>query len=87
MENQYFKQALGNMVASVAYVDAVRHLYDIGYSVPEIQKNLSFPASIEQIEKTIADYEAEKKNPESQFEYVQRMDEYGRRSFVKVRKE
>lgn len=86
MENKYFKQALASMTASVAYIDAVRHLYDKGYSVSEIKRNLSYPASEEQIEKAIDDYKNELANGENQYEFVQKTDEYGRKSFVRVKK-
>lgn len=87
MENKYFQEALSAMVEKAAYVDAVRHLYDIGYSVTEIHENIGYPVSIEKIEKVIQDYEAEKNSPDSQYKFVQRTDELGRRSFIRVKKD
>ncbi len=85
-ENQYFKEALSNFTSEVAYAGAVRHLYDLGYSVEEIRKNLSYPASCEQIRRVIADYEEKKNNPEKDYDFVQDVDEYGRKSYRKVKK-
>lgn len=85
-QNQYFKNALAAFTADTAYVSAVRHLYDAGLSVEQIQKQLTFPATKEQIEHAIQDYEEEKKRPEAAYTYVQETNAYGRRSFRKVKK-
>lgn len=87
MENKYFKEALASMAAGVAYVDAVKHLHDKGYSVEDIKKNLDYPATTETIENVIKDYEAKKTGYESKYEYIQKTDEYGRRSFIRVEKD
>lgn len=87
MENKYFQEALASMVAKAAYVDSVRHMYDSGYSVEDIHKNIGYPVSVEKIEKVIEDYEAEKASPDSEYEFVQKTDELGRRSFIRVKKE
>lgn len=86
MDNKYFQEALSNMVAKAAYIDAVRHMYDSGYSAEEIHKQLAYPTSIEKIEKAIQDYETEKASPDSEYEFIQQTDELGRRSFIKVKK-
>lgn len=86
MENEYFKEALSSMVEGVAYGDAVKHLYDHGYSIEAIQKHLDYPTSVEKIEKVIRDYEAKKSSVDSGYEYVQRTDEFGRRSFIRIAK-
>lgn len=86
MENQYFNKALASMTAGAAYVDAVKHLYKQGYSSSEIQKNLTYPVSIEKIEKVIRDYEKEQTSDEPAYEYVQTTNEYGRTSFIRVPK-
>jgi len=87
MENKYFQEALASMVSKAAYVDAVRHMYDNGYSVEDIHNKIGYPVSIEKIEKVINDYEIEKASPDSKYEFVQRTDELGRRSFIKVEKD
>lgn len=87
MENKYFKDALASMVSGIAYGDAVRHMYDQGCSIEEIHKNLDYPASVEQIKKVIRDYEAQKARSDSDYEYVQQTDEFGRRSFIRIKKD
>lgn len=84
-ENIYFQKALASMTAGVAYVDAVRHMYDSGMAAEEIQKNLSYPVSIEKVERAICDYEMEKNNPEAQYKYIEKVNAYGKRSFVRVK--
>lgn len=85
-QNQYFKNALAAYTADAAYVSAVRHLYDAGLSLEQIQRQLTFPATREQIERAIQDYEKEKKSPEAAYTYVQETNAYGRRSFRRVKK-
>lgn len=87
MENRYFNEALASMTAGLAYVDAVKHMYNEGYSVAEIQKNLTYSVSVEKIEKVIAECEEAMKKQGSDYEYVQTVNEYGRKSFVRVKKE
>lgn len=86
MDDIYFKQALHSMVSNVAYGDAVRHLYGSGLSVEEIQKKLDFPTSIANIETVIREYEKKKASGELEYEYVQQQDGFGRKSFIKVKK-
>lgn len=87
MDNKYFKEALASMAASYAYVDAIKHLYDQGYSPEKIKRNLTYPVSIEKIERVIAEYQEELKKPEAKYEYVQTVDSYGKRSFIRVPKD
>jgi len=87
LENsKYFAEALSAFTADVAYVGAVRHLYDAGYDIADIQKKISFPVSKGSIEKVVQDYEAEKQNKEDAYTFVQDIDRYGRKSFRKVKK-
>lgn len=86
-ENIYFQKALAQMTAGAAYVDAVRHMYDSGMSAEEIQKNLLYPVSIEKVERAISDYEMEKNNSKAQYKYVEKVNAYGKRSFVRVKAE
>ena len=85
-ENRYYKEALSNFTSEVAFAGAVRHLYDLGYSVEMIRNNLTYPVSCEQIRKVIEEYEEKKKNPRKDYEYVQDIDAYGRKSYRKVEK-
>lgn len=84
-EDIFFKSALHNFVADVAYVKSIRHLYDLGYDIKKIQSNMSYPVSRDTIEKVIADYEKEKRSPERNFEIVETTDRLGNRTFIKVR--
>lgn len=84
-ENIYFQKALARMTAGAAYVDAVRHMHDSGMTAEEIQKKLSYPVSLEKVERAISDYELEKNNPQARYKYVEKVNEYGKRSFVRVK--
>lgn len=86
MENKYFKQALSQMVSDAAYGDAIRHMYDSGLSVDEIYKTIDYPVSIDKIESVIKEYEMSKNSEKSEYTYVEQQDEFGRRSFVRVKK-
>lgn len=86
-ENRFFREALASMVAKEAYVDAIRHMYDIGMSADEIKKNLSYPVTSEKIGQVINEYETEKTAPEAEYEYIRKLDRYGRISFLKVKKD
>ena len=59
-EGHYFKQALSSFSADVAYADAIRHLYDKGMDAIHIKEHLSYPVSIDIIEKVIQDYETKR---------------------------
>lgn len=85
-DNQYFQEALGKMTAQSAYGDAVLHLHKKGLSPEQIREQLLYPASIQNIERVIADYENRLQSG-NQYDYVQDTDSYGRRSFRRVRRE
>lgn len=86
-ENFYFYNALSSFTADVAYVGAVRHLYDAGLGADEIQKRLTYPLSKEKIEKVIKEYETEKSKSASAYEFVQETDGYGRKSFRRIKRD
>ncbi|MDO5146954.1 MAG: hypothetical protein Q4D60_08115 [Eubacteriales bacterium] len=86
-KNSYFQDALAAMAADFAYVGAVRHLHDVGMSAEEIKRNLTYPVSMEKIEKVIQDYEEEKKSRDLEYEIVQHTDRFGKRSFLRVKRE
>jgi len=83
MENKYFEEALHNFITDVAYVQSIRHLYDLGYDVCKIQSNLSYPVSLEVIEKVISEYKAYKESPDQYYEIIETTDRLGNRSFIK----
>lgn len=56
MENQYFKDALGNFVTDFHYGGAIRHLVDHGYDTDRIIREFHYPLSRETIDKIISDY-------------------------------
>ena len=85
-EGRYFKEALANFASEAAYAGAVRHLYDLGYSVEQIRQNLLYPVSVQQIESVIDEYRKRQKSPEADYEYVQDVDRYGKKSFRRVKK-
>lgn len=85
-EGKYFKQALSSFSADVAYADAIRHLYDKGMDAVQIKQKLSYPVSIDIIEKVIQDYEI-KKNTKTEDIFVEDIDKYGRKSFRLVKKD
>ena len=49
MSSDVFEEALHNFTAEFAYYGAVKHLYHLGYSIPEIKKNLTYPLTEEKI--------------------------------------
>lgn len=85
-EGRYFKEALANFASEAAYAGAVRHLYDMGYSVEQIRRNLLYPVSVQQIEKVIDEYRKRQESSEEDYEYVQDVDQYGKRSFRRIKK-
>ena len=58
-DKSIFNRALHNFTFDVAARGGIRHLYNLGLSAAEIQKELSYPLPIERIEKEIAEYEKE----------------------------
>ena len=84
-----FKAALGNFMYDVACRRAIRHLYDEGLTVGEIAPRLSYPVSEDVIAREIRTYDEEKervKNGESLEGYVCEIDEYGRKSYRRIKK-
>ena len=78
-ENEYFKQALGNMVRDMAYGEQVRHLYDMGYDIEKIKAALDYPATEESIRSVIKRYEEEKAKGKPEF--VEDVSLSGKRTF------
>ncbi len=86
-EGGYFREALAGFVSEAAYAAAVRHLYDKGYSVEQIRKNLLYPVSVQQIESVIEEYRKRQSSPERAYEYVQDTDRYGKKSFRRIERQ
>lgn len=87
MANEHFNEALKNFMKDSANGGAIRHLYDLGYSVEEIRQELLFPASVEDIKALIDAYEAEKSAPEEVYEIIKEQNKFGKITFRKVKKE
>lgn len=86
-DNKYFQQALSSMVTNMAYGDAIIHMYEQGLTVEEIHKNLDYPVTIETINSVIFEYEKKKESGQDEYEYVLKYDQFGRRSFIRVKKD
>ena len=87
MSEEHFQNALHNFMKDSANGGAIRHLYDLGRSVEEIQKELLFPASEEDIQKVIVEYEKEKQAPEDAYEIIKEQTPYGKITFRKKKKQ
>ncbi|MCR4585691.1 MAG: hypothetical protein K5686_08195 [Lachnospiraceae bacterium] len=58
-ENSNFNRALRNFTFDVAVGGGIRHLYKLGLSAEEIQKELAYPLPLDRIEREIAAIEKE----------------------------
>ena len=74
-------------MSDVAYKKAVMHLYELGYSVEEIEKKSTYPVTKEQIANCILEYQKKQESKENAFRFVEETDAYGRKTFRRVRKE
>lgn len=82
--DKYFREALSNFTYDAACGAAIRHLDDIGYTPEQIKERLDYPATMEQINATLAAYHKKKEEDSKRgasFEFVEEQDEFGRRSF------
>ncbi|MDE7046149.1 MAG: hypothetical protein K2O97_14315, partial [Acetatifactor sp.] len=52
-DREYFKSALANFTHEAASGGAIRHLTDLGYSVDQITKQLTFPTPRERVRKQV----------------------------------
>ena len=99
MSENHFAEALRNLTMDVAAGDAIRHLTDKGYTPTQIKETLTFPAPMDYIVKVMWDHfvatrkilledpalTADMQNEE--YETVEQFDSYGRKSFLRVRKQ
>lgn len=86
MSEEFFKQALHNFTRDSANGGAIRHLYDLGRTAQEIQKELLFPTTVAEIQKVIEEYQKEKDAPEEAYEIVKEQNKYGKTTFRKKKK-
>lgn len=93
-EQEYFKNAMSNFTFEVASGGAIRHLSDLGYTVSQIMKQLSFPTPYERVQKTVWEHlldtrtvlleEPGSKSKREKAAYVRDYDKYGKPSFRRV---
>ncbi len=101
-ENNAFAKALHNFTMDAACSDAIRHLTDKGFMPSQIKDTLTFPAPMGHIVTVMWErlVETHKIVPDENgpltpspgttgftYETIERRDEYGRRSFLRVKKE
>lgn len=94
MGNETFNKALSNMTNEIAYKAAVRHLVDIGYSVKEIEKQLTYPVSFDKIQKCVYEYTVEsglilleepsESKSVKKVDYVLEEGKYGQKTYRRV---
>ncbi len=87
MSESAFNRALSNFTYEVACKRGIRHLYDLGYDVDSILKELSYPAKRETVEREIKEYREEKEKQAAGAKvptYVSETDELGRSTFRRV---
>ena len=58
-DKSIFNRALHNFTFDVAARGGIRHLYNLGLSAKEIQKELRYPLPLERIEKELSEYKKE----------------------------
>ncbi len=100
MSEDIFAKALRNFTMDAACGDAIRHLADKGHTPSQIREMLTFPAPADHIAKVMWDHfvntrkivlsDPAASGPEDSgdmYETIERRDSYGRRSFLKVKKE
>ena len=99
MPEDTFAKALHNFTMDAACGDAIRMLADKGYSPSQIRETLTFPAPMHYISQVMWDHFVnthrivlsdpanEPENAGEIYETIERRDSYGRRSFLRVKKE
>lgn len=93
MGEEYFKKALSNFTQDMANGGAIRHLWDLGYSIRQIKEQLDYPVSFEKIQEVVWNhllntgvicYDKPGNGSQEKVTYVKEYDKYGRTSFRKV---
>lgn len=93
-EQQYFKKALSNFTYEAASGGAIRHLADLGYSIKQIEEQLTFPTPYEKIQKTVWEHyvdtgvllleEPGKEKHHEKVDFVKEYGKYGKTSFRRI---
>ena len=92
-EQSYFQNALSNFTHEAASGGGIRHLTDLGYTVKQIEEQLSFPTSFARIQKEVWQHlvdtsvillEEPGSVKKEKAAYVREYDRYGRASFRRV---
>ena len=90
-ENRFFNEALKDMTFEYACGAAIRHLVELGLSPEEIKKRLDYPVSVEKIkgyiDKNLISGDGLENKPNDGYEMILEYDEYGRRSYRKIKKD
>lgn len=93
MEEKYFKKALFNFSQDMANGGAIRHLWNLGYSIRQIMERLDYPAPYGRIQEVVWQHLLDtgtislvkpEAGKEKKFSYVKEYDKYGRTSFRRV---
>ncbi|MCM1256806.1 MAG: hypothetical protein NC307_03025 [Roseburia sp.] len=94
MSEEFFKRALKNFSQDMANGGAIRHLWNLGYSVSQIMESLDYPAPYERVQNVVWDHlvdtgvicltKPERAHRQEQVSYVKEYDKYGRTSFRRV---
>ncbi len=98
MSENHFAEALRNLTMDAAAGDAIRYLTDKGYTPTQIKETLTFPTPMEYIVKVMWDRLVATRrilltDPEKtpvaadEYETVEQYDSYGRKSFLRIRKQ
>lgn len=99
MSEDHFAKALRNLTMDAAAGDAIRYLTDKGYTPTQIKETLTFPAPMDYIVQVmwdrlvatrkilLEDPVVSTKDPAGEYETVEQYDSYGRKSFLRVRKQ
>ena len=90
----YFKNALSDFTFEAANGGAIRHLWDLGYTVQQIRERLAFPASSQRVQECVWKHMLDKgmvlrQEPGSlatsqRTEFVREYDKYGRATFRRI---
>ena len=81
------EDVLKDLINDVAAGGAIRHLYDLGYSAEEIQRQIDFPMDMATIKQIIDKYEERLNSPEGDYKIIKEQTKYGRITYRKVKKE
>ncbi len=97
MDNKIFNKALTDFMNDFATGDAIRHLADRGFTVPEIKERLDFPASLEHIGSCVWEHflktgvicleDPAGKDTFVRYRTIKETDSFGRISFRQVKEE